>query len=274
MIFPSLSLAQRLERHDLWNSQEHIRTQAQLYPETGAVTLPIGGGLAVFAGVKAPLSGLYGLGLWEPVTPAHLDGAEAFFHSRGAKMEMEVEICPFADASFARLLMRRGYTIHDYMNTYVRETDGLIPEPYLPPGANMRTATVEEARQWYEIKGEGGDWAEPDGISFMLIRTVQKADTQLFMIWMDGQPVSAGALEMHEGVAALMAASTLPAYRGRGLQTALLQARLSAAKAAGCDLVLVHSRPGTVSQRNILRTGFQLVYTNIDLRKVTVVLHF
>ena len=75
MLFPSLPLAQRLEAHDLWNAQEHVRTQALLYPETGAVTQPVGGGLAVFAGVKAPLSGLYGLGLWEPVTPAHLDEA-------------------------------------------------------------------------------------------------------------------------------------------------------------------------------------------------------
>jgi hypothetical protein len=51
MLFPSLELAQRLERHDLWNVQEHVRTQAQLYPEVEAVAPPIGGGLAVYTNI-------------------------------------------------------------------------------------------------------------------------------------------------------------------------------------------------------------------------------
>jgi GNAT superfamily N-acetyltransferase len=267
MLFPSLELAQRLERHDLWNSQEHIRTQAQLYPETEAVTRPIGGGLAVFAGVKSPLSGLYGLGLWEPVTPAHLDEAEAFFHARGLDMAMEVGICPFADLSVVRLLVERGYVIHDFMNTYALEVSKLEFEPHLPSGATLRIADVSEARLWFETTESNRDWAEPDGVSFMVIRTMQKANSQLFLVWMDGKPVSAGAMDIHDGVASFIAGQTLPAFRGRGLQTALLQARLSAAKIAGCNLALTHSRPGNTSQRNILRAGFQLVYTNIDLRK-------
>lgn len=265
MLFPSLPLAQRLEAHDLWNAQEHVRTQALLYPETGAVTRPIGGGLAVFAGVKAPLSGLYGLGLWEPVTPAHLDEAEAFFRSHGIGSELEIQLCPYAEAGFARLLGERGYHIHEYMNTYARDLGDQLPQLSLPPSTRLRVATLDEARCWFELSGSGGDWAEPDGVSFMLVRAVQKADTQLFLAWMDGQPVSAGGLDIHDGVASFIAGMTLPAYRRRGLQTALLQARLSAAQAAGCDLAMTHSRPGTASQRNILRAGFQLVYTNNDM---------
>jgi GNAT superfamily N-acetyltransferase len=62
-----------------------------------------------------------------------------------------------------------------------------------------------------------------------------------------------------------MAADTLPAFRKRGLHTALLHARLAAAVAAGCDLALVHTTPGAVSQNNALRAGFQLVYTAIAM---------
>jgi GNAT superfamily N-acetyltransferase len=58
-----------------------------------------------------------------------------------------------------------------------------------------------------------------------------------------------------------MAADTLPAFRSRGIHTALVHARLAAAREAGCDLAMVHTRPGAVSQRNILRAGFQLAYT-------------
>ena len=249
----------------MWSAQAHIRKQAELYPETRAETLAIGSGVAVFSGLKSPLNGLYGLGLWEPATPAHLDEAQTFFSERGVKFEAEV--CPFADPSFAQLLAGRGFIIQDYMNTYARETKRVRAEVELPRGASIRTATAVEAKQWFEISESSGNWAEPDGASFMTVRTTQKAGTQLFIAWLDGEPVSAGALEMHESVAALMAGYTQPGYRGRGLQTALLQVRISAAKAASCDLVLVHSRPGTISQRNILRAGFQMVYTNIDLRK-------
>ena len=74
-----------------------------------------------------------------------------------------------------------------------------------------------------------------------------------------------GALEIHEGVASLMAAGTLPQYRRQGVQMALIQARLAAANAADCDLAMIHTTPGAASQRNVLRAGFQLAYTNVNL---------
>ena len=76
---------------------------------------------------------------------------------------------------------------------------------------------------WYEQQGAGGEWAEPDGITFMTIRTTLKSQTRLFLAWQDEQPVGGGALEIHEGVAALMAADTLPGFRNRGIHTALMQ---------------------------------------------------
>ena len=94
------------------------------------------------------------------------------------------------------------------------------------PGLSIRIATPDEARRWFEREGAGGDWAEPHGLAFMTIRCTLKSDTRLFVAWLDGQPVGAGALETHDGVAALMAAGTLPAYRKRGIHTALLHARL------------------------------------------------
>jgi GNAT superfamily N-acetyltransferase len=263
MIFLDLSLAQRLERHEAWGSAEHARTQARLYPETSAVWQPIADGVAVFCGKRAPISGVCGWGLSEPVRAADLDMAEAFYRSRD--MKMQVAVCPFADRSLPRLLGERGYIIQDYMNVYARELGALGDGPLSRPGLSIRTATPDDARRWFELSGAGGDWAEPDGVTFMTIRCTLKSDTQLFLAWLDGHPVCGGGLELHDGVAALMAGGTLPAYRNQGIHAALLHARLAAATEAGCDLALVHSRPGTISQRNILRAGFELVYTNLEL---------
>ena len=68
MFFPDITLAQQLEFHEVWSSVEHARIQAQLFPQTGAISMPIHGGAAVFCGEKSPLSQVYGLGLSGPVS--------------------------------------------------------------------------------------------------------------------------------------------------------------------------------------------------------------
>ena len=58
---------------------------------------------------------------------------------------------------------------------------------------------------------------------------------------------------------------TLPAYRRQGVHAALIRARMVVASEAGCDLVVVHTVPGAPSQRNVLRAGFQLLYTTVEV---------
>ncbi len=80
----------------------------------------------------------------------------------------------------------------------------------------------------------------------------------------DGRPAGAASMcvsEGHDGsLAAFFGASTLPEFRRRGVQTALLGRRLAHARERGCDLAVVQSRPGTSSERNMARCGFRLAY--------------
>ena len=258
ILFPDLNLARRLEFHEAWSCEAHARTQAQLYPATAAISQPVAEGRMVYCGRKSPLSRVDGWGLSGAVSAAELEAVEAFYQSRG--LRPRVDVCSLADASLLALLSKRHYLLQSQMNVYARPIDPQDGAGILPSGVEVRTASLEEARLWFSLNGSDGDWAEPDGMAFMLIRSLLKPDTRLFLAWLDGQPVSGGALETHNGVAALMAADTLPAFRQRGLHTALLRARLAAAANAGCDLALMHARPGADSQRNALRAGFQLVY--------------
>ena len=50
-------------------------------------------------------------------------------------------------------------------------------------------------------------------------------------------------------------------FRRQGVQTALLSTRLADAAAAGCDIAVVTTAPGSKSQQNVHRQGFQLLYT-------------
>ena len=73
--------------------------------------------------------------------------------------------------------------------------------------------------------------------------------------------------EIADGIAQLTGAATAPAHRRRGVQTALLSARLAVAAAAGCDLAVVTTQPASKSQQNAQRRGFALLYTRAILVK-------
>jgi ribosomal protein S18 acetylase RimI-like enzyme len=80
--------------------------------------------------------------------------------------------------------------------------------------------------------------------------------------------IAGGAsLRIAERVAHLTGAATAPAHRRRGVQSALLSARLADAAAAGCDIAVVTTQPASKSQHNVQRRGFDLLYTRATLVK-------
>jgi GNAT superfamily N-acetyltransferase len=257
-------LAKRLDSFEAQSDVLHATVQAQRYPETGAAWLPVAGGCAVTCGRPSVINRACGLGMSGPVTPADLDALEAFYRDR--RVAGYVRVCPHADASLVHLLGERGYTLGAFMNVYARPLAELLAADGSAPEVEIRVATEAEARRWFAAASFTGDWAQPDGVTFMVIRTVLKPGTRLYLAWMEGQPVGGGALEIREGVAALIAAATLPAYRRLGIHSALMRTRLRIAAEAGCDVAVAHTRPGAMSQGNVLRNGFELLYTTVEMR--------
>ena len=81
----------------------------------------------------------------------------------------------------------------------------------------------------------------------------------------DGIPAGGASLRLAEGVAQLCGAATLPEHRRRGVQTALLAARLEAAGREGGEVAVVTTQPGSKSQENAQRHGFEPLYTRAVL---------
>jgi GNAT superfamily N-acetyltransferase len=75
-------------------------------------------------------------------------------------------------------------------------------------------------------------------------------------------------MSVHDGVAALYGASTIPAFRRRGVQIATIQALVEAAWQRGCDIAFTLAEPGSTSQRNLERSDFKIAYTRAKMRKV------
>ena len=56
-----------------------------------------------------------------------------------------------------------------------------------------------------------------------------------------------------------------PRARGRGVHKELIRSRLLTAKALDCDLATALTVPGSISQRNYERSGFQVAYTRLAI---------
>jgi len=81
-----------------------------------------------------------------------------------------------------------------------------------------------------------------------------------YLVSFDGTPGAASVLYTTAGVADLFVATTVPEFRGRGAQTALIRQRLHDGLAAGCDIATSQTVVDNASPRNMARHGFQPLY--------------
>ncbi|MGI8663142.1 MAG: GNAT family N-acetyltransferase [Acidimicrobiales bacterium] len=88
---------------------------------------------------------------------------------------------------------------------------------------------------------------------------VAQPDWRCFLAELEGEIVGAAALVVLDDVGYLANASTLPLARSRGVQSALIAARIDAARALRCDLVCSLAEPDGSSARNLVRAGLGVV---------------
>ena len=265
-IFSGLSLSRRLEGAEARGCLEFVEARARVSPEVGACWTEAAGAYAMFDGVESPITQTFGLGMFAPPSEEDLARFEGFFRERGAPVFHEVS--PLADASTLELLNARGYQPVEFTSVMFRP---LVPSSGAAPergkDIRVRVVGVGEHELWAETSARG--WSESGYGDFMLAMArvgAKRADALSFLAELDGRPVATGAMSVHEGVALMAGASTVPEARGRGAQLALLDARLRRAAGLGCDLAMMCALPGSASQRNAERQGFRIAYTRVKWR--------
>ncbi len=270
--FVSLSFVKRLETAVALCGKE-CAEQAQLRtPSIAAAVENIAGGIAVFAGIDSPITQGVGVGLDGPVTEAELDRLEEFYFSRGAPVNLE--LCPFIDPSLVELLGKRHYWLAEFSNVLIRELHR--EETFAPPaaGVTIRVAEHSEAKSFTRIMMEGFANGGPVAQSLLDIGEgffYRTAGCSLFAV-VDGELAGGAGLDVHDGIAVMAGASTLPRFRQRGAQRALLSERLLRSAQRGCELAMTITNPGTASQRNSERAGFRIVYTRTKVVRACMVL--
>ncbi|GIP35266.1 N-acetyltransferase [Paenibacillus sp. J2TS4] len=82
-----------------------------------------------------------------------------------------------------------------------------------------------------------------------------------FIGQVDGIPAGVGVMYAQGNIASLTFAATLPDYRRRGLQSALILRRMREARQLGCYLVVGQAAYASSSQNNMERAGMRLAYS-------------
>lgn len=258
MMHADALLARRLEAAEAANA----RGCSSAPPGTEAATLEVAGGCAIFVGAESPLSQAVGMGLNGPVSGADLDSVEAFFRMRGAKVT--IDLCPLAEPGLLAMLGDRGYRAREFNNVLVKRL--------------ARTEIAFTPRVRRAIAGESDVWAYTVGHGFFeqehLTTEEMEVGRAIFAmpgalcylaVTESGELAGGGAAAMRDGLATLFADSTLSQFRRRGLHAELIAARLNEALAQGCDTATASTLPGSISQRNYERLGFEVVYTKVSM---------
>lgn len=132
--------------------------------------------------------------------------------------------------------------------------------PPMPAGVVIERATSADAETFARVLNEGFDAAPDAGLGPAYAAVIGKPGWLHYLAYVDGEPGAAAALFIADGVADCFVASTRPAARRRGAQTALISRRLADGRAAGCDIATAQSVTDNASPRNFERHGFHPVY--------------
>ena len=263
MMYSDRALSQKLERTEARASADFVETRARLQPERGATWIEVGGAYAMFDGVESPLTQTFGLGIFEEATTEHLDQLERFFIERGAPVFHEVS--PIADQSILGLLSSRGYKPIELTNVmYLSISESGLRVADLSSQIETRRIDDSEADLWAETVAAGWASEQPDLVEFL--RGIGQISSRTsgghpFLAELDGRPIAAGGFQVYDDVCILAGASTIPEARRQGAQNALLHARLRFGAEHGCRLAMMCALPGSQSQKNAQKNGFNIAYT-------------
>jgi GNAT superfamily N-acetyltransferase len=253
---PAAEGLDRIELHavrDLWDAApDGVRERLGLVQaRAGGLTVV---GIRALPGV-AMLNRVMGVG-HAPFDPEALSWAVGRLHGAGCVAQVPLRPDDPAGPDAGPWLRARGFR-EDYAWMKFAHR---IATPPASPGPQVSICAAGEGDEFgavvadgYGLHGPAAEWlaALPgrDGWTCAVGRD------------RDGRVLGAGALFVRDGAAWLGLAATRPEARGRGAQTALIRARVTLAREAGCATVVsetgerVPDRPAG-SYRNLLRAGF------------------
>lgn len=248
------------------------RRQADLTAAAADLTEPVAAGSMSYGGPGAWSNQAAALGVDGPVAAADLDRLVEFYTRRS--IEPKVDVCPFEHETLIAGLAARGFVLREFEAVLARPLgaadEALAPLGGWPEGLEILRVDPDDAAGLADFLDASTCGFRPEGAPVpdtLAVSTERllRGGCEGYLARIDGVPVGGGTLAVGHGVAALMGTSVRPAFRGRGIQQALIAVRLRRGLALGCAAASIQSRPGIPTERNAARLGFALVYHKVIL---------
>lgn len=194
-------------------------------------------------------------------TVDHLDDILDFFDEHDVSPRIDIVPALGRDRLLPELAAR-GFYEADFVAVLYRTPTEDWPAP--PPGVELFLVEDDEEEEAFtEIFLSGN--SIPQALWGMTAHDLPwrmgAPEWRRYLATVDGEPAACAVLYAEDGVGMLSWAATLPEFRGRGCQTALLHARIAEAARLGLELVTVTTAFLSASQRNCERAGFRMAYT-------------
>lgn len=276
-MFCNLEAAARIEQAEARMMAEIARVAQDAGGAPGCMLEPIEEGVALFLRPGAPVNKAIGFGLRGPIRDAILDAVEERWRKVGATLQ--IELATVAAIETVQQLVARGYRLVAFENVL-----GCRPKDVADAMAHRAAHRVErvdpaQRRRWVEhvadafLAGDGtgagtADNFARDEIVNTMAETLSVPSMRSYSVHIDGAWAGGGSMRIDPaGVAQLCGSATEPSLRRRGVQSALLAARLAEAASLGCDVAVLTTQPGSQSQQNAQKQGFALLYARAILLK-------
>jgi GNAT superfamily N-acetyltransferase len=273
-MFADLALGARIDRAE-GRLCSRLAASARSSAGGGPLMLPISGGVAVFAGPRSPMNKVIGLGFDASLDPLALRDIEHRWQERDEPVR--IELATLTDPALAGELSDRGYRLRGFENVLARRLDDLDGAD-LCPGITIELVPDDDLADWFRIAVDA--FASMDGTGSVADEALPREELERaladvlgapgmtrYLARIDGVAAGEAALNIDDNLAQLAGSGTAPPFRGRGVQKALVQRRLRDARDAGCDFAVVVTAPGSRSQENVMRRGFELLYARAILIK-------
>lgn len=199
-----------------------------------------------------------GLGFEQPLSAPQLTDLRAFYQRQG-KGRWFVECSPDAAIDPADLLGAGGVRGGSQIKLVARlDTLANLPSP----GVEVVEALPADRAAYMDLVGS--TLGVPEPVRPGIVSTIGHPGWHFYFAVAESRAVAGAALCVQEAGAWFGLAATLPMFRNRGAQTALLLRRLQDARAAGCQWVSAEASPETTtpnpSLRNMKRLGLRELY--------------
>jgi len=265
-MFVTSALARRIEHAEAAVTHAVIASARQA---PNAFWRPFEAGAASYLRPDSPMNKVIGVGLDAPIDPAKLFELETELRARGDVVR--VELATVATPASSILLSERGYRLLGFEDVWLRSL--AAPSLVRASGVDVQRAgamdtwraTTVEAVACPDGTGVPVDQLSRKTIEVAIDDMLEVSGFDRYVASVDGVVAGAASMFVHDGIALLTGSATLPALRRRGVQTALIAARLGAARDRGAELAAVTTPPASRSGANAARHGFVLGYTRAIL---------